>query len=175
MELFRFTPEAQKFAETWHLAKAKSSGFDLQSMNDEMYSSKILGDMLYGANATDFSLRFDKEFFSDNFNNIIDAHESLGMFNTYDYLIKGALGQKTEVTFEVPKPGHLIINVAEIGGKTKTITHGGDDLLAKSQSGTKEDLLLKFTTSEYALNQVIKMIESINVAGVFIEIKFIRS
>lgn len=175
MELFRFTPEAQKFADTWNLAKAKSCGYSLQSMSSEMYSSKILGEILYDAEATDFSLRFDREFFSNNYNNIIDAHEDLGMFNTYEYLIKGALGQRTQVTFEVPKGGHLIINISEIGDKTKTITQNGDDLLVKNQSGTKEDLLLKATTSEYTLNQVIKMIESINVAGVFIEIKFVRS
>lgn len=175
MELFRFTPEAKTFSELWHKAKARSSGFALQDMNETAYSSKILGEVIYDSNATDFSLRFDREFFSSNMNNIIDAHENLGMFNTYEYLIKGALGPNTNVTFEVPKGGHLIINIAEVGDKAQSLTQSGESLLVKNSAGLKENLLFKATTSEFTLNQVIKMIESINVAGVFIEIKFIRS
>lgn len=175
MELFRFTPEAKTFSELWHKAKAKSSGFALQDMNETAYSSKILGEVIYDSNATDFSLRFDREFFSTNMNNIIDAHEDLGMFNTYEYLIKGALGPNTSVTFEVPNPGYLIINIAEVGDKTQALTQSGERLLVKSNTGSKDSLLFKATTSEFTLNQVVKMVESISVAGVFVEIKFIRS
>lgn len=171
--LFRRSIESDKFLKVWEAAKNKNTGLSLLDMDKKAYGSKILGYTLYDANATDFQLRFDREFFAENYDGIIDSHETLATYETIIYLIKAALGQNTVVNFETPSPAHLIININEPSVLSEFTTLEGDRVMAKNQAGTLDELMLKSTTSQYTLNQVETMLKSIEGAGVYVEYNFI--
>lgn len=172
--LFRNSEGGAKFLKVWDAAKAKNSGFALIDMNQKGYGSKVLGYALADAGATDFQLRFDREFFSDNYDKIIDSHETLGTYDTIIFLIKAALGRGTTVTFESPLPAHLIVNIQEASVLSNFATKSGDQVMAMDGASGLNYLMFKSTTSEYTLNQVETMLKSIEASGVFIGYKFIK-
>lgn len=171
--LFRNSEESGKFLNVWEAAKNKNTGLALLDMDKSAYGSKVLGYALYDANATDFQLRFDRDFFAENYDGIIDSHETLATFETIIYLIKAALGQSTVINFESPNPAHLIININEPSVLSEFATLTGDQVMATNQAGTLDELMLKSTTSQYTLNQVETMLKSIEGAGVYVEYNFI--
>lgn len=172
--LFRKSIESDKFLKVWEAAKNKNTGLSLLEMDNKAYGSKALGYALYDAEATDFQLRFDREFFAENYNGIIDSHETLATYETIIYLIKAALGQNTIVNFETPSPAHLIININEPSVLVEFATLTGDQVMATNQAGTLDELMLKAATSPYTLNQVVTMLKSIEGAGVYVEYNFIK-
>lgn len=172
--LFRSSDGGQKFLDVWNKAKSKNTGFALVEMNKNCYGSKILGYTLADAEATDFQLRFDRDFFAENYDEIIDSHETLATYDTIIFLIKAALGNGTVVTFEAPESAHLIINIQERSELANFVTVSGDKIMAKNQSGGLDFLMFKSTASEYTLNQVKSMLKSIEGAGVFVEYNFIK-
>ncbi|AUR98984.1 hypothetical protein NVP1259O_22 [Vibrio phage 1.259.O._10N.286.48.F4] len=169
--LFRNSIEGGRFLNVWNAAKSANSGVSLHDMDQESYGSKILGYTLADANATDFALRFDREFFAANYDRIIDSHETLGTMNTIIYLAQAALGFDAVVTLESPNPAHLIIHIQEPSKLGNAATLVGEQIITKS--GDK--LMFKATTSEYTLNQVETMLRSIEAAGVYIEYNFIEA
>jgi hypothetical protein len=168
--LFRNSIEGGRFLNVWNAAKSANSGVALYDMDQESYGSKILGYTLADANATDFALRFDREFFATNYDRIIDSHETLGTMDTIIYLIQAAMTTGTIVTLESPNPAHLIIHIQEPSSLGNAFTLTGDQVITKSS----DKLMFKATTSEYTLNQVKTMLRSIEAAGVFVEYDFIK-
>lgn len=172
--LFRKSDDGQKFLNIWNVAKSKISGAALYKMNDKCYGSEVLGYALADAGATDFEIRFDRDFFAKNYNQIIDSHETLGTYDTIEFLVRAALGSGTVVTFDSPAPAHLIINIQEPSSLANALTIAGDKIMAKDGAGGLNYLMFKATTSEYTLNQVKTMLKSIEASGVFIEYNFIE-
>lgn len=171
-ELLRYTPEAEKFESVWMKTKTANHGRDLRNMKAQTFGSKILGETLYDANATDFYLLFDRDFFIENYDRIIDAHENLGTFETYIFLIKASLGQDTQVTFESPSAGHLKIYIVEASEVHEMVTQSGDDVEVKTESAGAASLGLKASTSIHTTNQVESMLKSIEAGGIFVEYFF---
>lgn len=172
-QLFRYTPEAESFHRVFLKSKGATAGKSLIDFKADTYGSKALGYALYDSEATDFYLRFDRDFFSENYNGIIDAHEYLGTFETYLYLIRAALGQQTVVSFDTPSAGHLIINISEFSILKNAVTISGDQIIAINETGGEDELQFDATTSIYTISQVKTMLESIEAGGVFVEYNFL--
>lgn len=172
--LFRKSEGGQRFLNVWNDAKSRNQGFALFDMDKKVCGSKVLGYTLADTSATDFQLRFDREFFAENYDQIINSHETLATYETLIFLIKAALGAETVVTFESPNPAHLIVNIQEPSNLARMKTIGGDTVMAKDGAGALNYLMLKATTSQYTLNQVEMMLKSIEAAGVFVEYNFIK-
>lgn len=169
--LFRQSEGGQRFLNVWNHAKSLNTGYALVDMNDTVYGSQAFGYALHDAEATDFQLRFDRDFFSLNYDQIIDSHETLATYDTIIYLIKAALGQNTVISFETPLSGYLIVNIQEPSVNVNAATLAGNLIKTKT---TLDQLMWKATTSEYTLNQVKTMLESIELAGVYVEYNFIK-
>lgn len=171
-ELLRYTPEAERFESAWMEAKTKNQGSDLRKMKSQTFGSRVLGETLYDSNATDFYLLFDRDFFIDNYERIIDAHERLGTFETYIFLIKAALGEDTQVTFESPNAGHLKIYIVEASEVREMVTQSDDEVTVKTEGAVISNLGLRASTSIYTTNQVKAMLQSLEASGVFVEYFF---
>jgi hypothetical protein len=156
------------FADVYQKAKNSVSGKALVGMDSQVIGSKILGDTLESTDLVQLGFTLQPDFFSRHYQDIFAALKSAGTFESYVTLIRALLGEKTEVTFEIPKAGHLKINVIEEvelrGLMTKQNDGGGmiDDTQPRG-------VLIATATSHWAIQQILLALQNLQPNGIFVE------
>lgn len=197
-QLFKLNEENRKFFEIMKNAKAMTTSSDLVQMYNEVVGSRALGEVIFDNGFVDFGFEIGREFFVDNYLSIIEAMTKPITLPSYRILIKALLGEEVEVTFDIPKPGHLIVNVIEqmedFGLKSLageglmfTITTNNErgwavrpDSGLMSRAGVgfafrkkyEYGVLLASTLSPYTIEQARNVLENLNTGGVYTEYNF---
>jgi hypothetical protein len=141
---------------------------------DTFQTSQYFGEFLYDNQLSDLAEFFTREYWIRNFPAIISALSKAGTFEAYIEIITSALGE-TNVTFENPNPSHLIIRLDQ---PTAIYGFGAWHNLALAQlipdqvQYPNSELAVGTSTAPLTVNETLKMIELLNVNGVFVEVIF---
>lgn len=197
-QLFKSNEENRRLLEVVKNAKAQNISLDSVSMYKEILGSRSLGEVIFDNGLVDFGFDIDREFFVNNYLAILDAMTKPIVMETHRILIKSLLGENVEVTFEIPKPGHLIVNVIEqtsdfglkspdgygltastIGPNSKGwALRSGDGLKARSGAGfsfrgrVNVGVKLSSAITDYTIEQARNVLENLTTEGVFTEFNF---
>lgn len=79
------------------------------------YSAFSLGDVLWNSGAIPLKNAIKKEVFRESFDAIFNAFVYVGTFESYMTVFKSIFGDDVEVTFGVPAPGKLTIDIVAAG------------------------------------------------------------
>lgn len=149
----------QQEIETWRL-------------QDDFASSQFFGEFLWDNNAFDLARFFSRDYWSKNYRAILEAMRIAGTYESFLVVLRSALGDAVEVTFEVPNPSHLIIraNPAEYLHQWEALQPSGlrEDIYGM-HNGELQPLEFSDPSAGLQLNETIKLIEHLNVNGLFIE------
>lgn len=142
---------------------------------DEIITSKTMGYFIWDNNLSDLVPFFGREYFANNFTSIIAALGVAGTFEAYIAIITSAIGSGTEVTFESPKPSHLIITINADTTKSTAGAYHEDalqTLIPDQNQYPDTEMIFSVTQSQLTINETEKLIELLNVNGVVVEINF---
>lgn len=132
-ELFKNDDECNFFHNIILEAKDIVNGDELVKMLNGVLESEMIGQVLYD-HALDLGFDIDRDFFVTHSAAILAAMQNAGCLPAYITLIRYLLGEDTEIIFEQPAEGHLIVNIKEkvisedglggmtIGGKGELVT-----------------------------------------------------
>jgi hypothetical protein len=82
---------------------------------DEAYSTFALGELLFDEGISPLSNAIPRNIFREAFESIIDAFVSAGTFESYLTVFRQIFGDEVEVTFGIPDPGKLTIDIVAPG------------------------------------------------------------
>lgn len=82
---------------------------------DDAYICDKLGEILWESNRSPLSTAMKKEIFSTSFEGITEAFVNAGTFESYLTVFRKIFGDDVEVTFTVPGPGKLNIDILAQG------------------------------------------------------------
>lgn len=85
------------------------------TMFDECYGCFILGELLYDNNYAPLANAIPREIFRESFEVLFDSFLTAGSFESYLVVFKQVFGDDVEVTFTVPAPGKLEIDIVATG------------------------------------------------------------
>jgi hypothetical protein len=102
------------------MAAVASSIFEARALElDEFFENAFtaypLGDLLWTENRAPLSNAILQSIFRISFPEIVDAFVVAGSFESYLSVFRKIFGEEVEVTFVVPAPGKLEINVTALG------------------------------------------------------------
>lgn len=86
-------------------------GIQLDAFHDGAYSASPLGDVLYEDNRSPLANAIDQDIYRETFNEVFTAFRVAGSFESYLDVFKKIFGETVEVTFTVPDPGKLQIDI----------------------------------------------------------------
>lgn len=169
-ELFKDDEMDQLFYGITLTAKQESMINELVKMNKEVIGSKVFGYVLYDNGTFPVMTNLNRDFFAENYIVILTAMGQAGVYDSYTFLIKQVLGVGVVIEYKVPKPRHLIINIANLEKtETKITTSSGLWLSTRSNLG----LIATQTNSEFTINQLKKVLEILaNPSGTYLDIRF---
>ena len=142
--------------------------------NDAFIYSKAFGEFVYDNKLFDLSEFFSREYFSNNFPAIISAISRAGTFEAYIEIITSALGE-SNVTFEVPSASHLIIRMdipTSIYNFGAWHNYEKVDIIPSQTQYPNGLLSFRHSTAPLTVNETLKLIEMLNVNGIFVEVIF---
>lgn len=197
-QLFKSNEENRRLFEVVKNAKAQNISLDSVSMYNEILGSKALGAVIFDNGLVDFGFDIDREFFVNNYLAILDAMTKPIVMETHRILIKSLLGESVSVTFSIPNPGHLIVNIIEqtseyglkspddIGIMAGVVNSTGNGwairtdkgLINRADSGFslrgRVDVGIKLSSviSDYTIEQARNVLENLTTEGVFTEFNF---
>lgn len=91
----------------------------LSGQKDEFYSDAygcfVLGDLLYDNNYTPLANAIPRAVFRESFEFIFEAFITAGSMYSYIDVFKKIFGEDVDITFGVPSPGKLTIDIVAIG------------------------------------------------------------
>lgn len=181
------------------IRKAKHGSMsDILTMSNEIIGSRKLGELLFDNGLIDFGFEIDREFFINHYLAIFDAMSKPFTLPNYKILINTILGESVDVTFSIPHPGHLIVNIDEIRdvsgltspqnfgvliGKTSLFGSGwavrpDGGLKARNENGfafrSRVDygVLLTSVISNYTIEQARNLLKFMTTAGIYTEFNF---
>lgn len=82
---------------------------------EECYGCYVLGEMLYDNNYAPLSNAIPREIFRTSFATIFNSFLEAGSFESFISVFKNVFGEDVQVTFEVPAPGKLNIDIVATG------------------------------------------------------------
>ena len=141
---------------------------------DEFTYSKAFGEFVYDNELFDLAEFFSRDYFSVNFPAIISAIGRAGTFEAYIEIITSALGE-SNVTFEVPSASHLIIRMdipTSIYNFGAWHNYEKVDIIPNQTQHPNSVLSFRHSTAPLTVNETLKLIEMLNVNGVFVEVIF---
>lgn len=197
-QLFKNNDDNEKFHQIWKKVKTDLTASELLKMKGEIIGSKALGYALFDIGVFDVGFELDREFFAENYLVILEALSRPITFDSYIIIIKALLGENVSVSFSVPSPGHLIINITETALEFGLTDSDGAGVLATlignlgagwaTQHGTGIEtlqgtgitfrkfsdygILVNSVISPYTLEQARVVLESLITSGVFTEYNF---
>ena len=82
---------------------------------DEAYTCFVLGEILYDSNRAPLANAIPRDIFRESFATIFDYFIEAGSFESYLSVFRNVFGEDVEVTFTVPGPGRLEIDIVATG------------------------------------------------------------
>lgn len=82
---------------------------------EDAYNCFLLGDLLFENELAPLANAIPQEIFRESFSEIFTAFESAGTFEAYLTVFRKIFGEDVEVTFTVPDPGKLQIDIVAEG------------------------------------------------------------
>lgn len=197
-QLFKNNEENRRLFEVVKNAKAQNISLDAVLMYGEIVGSRALGEVIFDNGLVDFGFDIDRDFFVNNYLAILEVMTKPIVMKTHRILIKSLLGETVEVTFEIPKPGHLIVNVIEqtsefglespdsIGLMAGVINATGKGWALRNGNGIETrsnvgfslrgrvnvGIKLSSAITEYTIEQARNVLENLTTEGVFTEFNF---
>lgn len=89
--------------------------FEKENFFDEAYACFVLGELLYDSNRSPLANAIPRDIFREAFSTIFDAFLVAGSFESYMTVFRNIFGEAIEVTFTVPAPGKLNIDIVAPG------------------------------------------------------------
>lgn len=175
VQLFRDREFSIRFDRWIAQLKNLQSAF-LWNFNDNIASSKTFGEFIYDNNLSDLVPFFSREYFSNNWTAIISAFEVAGTFECYLIVIRSAIGEGTIVNFEVPSESHLIINITNPTGLNQWSAYSSQelkDVIPDQIQYPDSTLVFQQSISNLTINEMLKLIELLNVNGVYVEVNLV--
>lgn len=86
------------------------------------YSCFVLGEVLYDTNRAPLARAIPREIFREAFATIFESFLFAGTFESYIEVFRNIFGESVEVTFTVPAPGKLNIDIVATGLSTYGFT-----------------------------------------------------
>lgn len=132
-------------------------------MFEDCFECFILGDLLYDTGRAPLANAIPREIFRQIFATVFDQFVLAGSAESYLFVFRKIFGDDVEVTFTVPAPGKLQIDIQAVGIELNNFgvrhiednTYVLDDLI--TQSGTDNIVFqtVKGFQSEYELEQML--------------------
>jgi hypothetical protein len=141
---------------------------------DTYITSPYFGEFLYDNGLSDLAEFFTRDYWIANFPAIVSALSKAGTYEAYIEIINSALGD-ANVTFENPDPSHLIIRLDQptaIYGFGAWHNFEIAQLIPDQIQYPNSELVVGTSTAPLTVNETLKMIELLNVNGVFVEVIF---
>lgn len=82
---------------------------------DQCYGCFVLGELLYDNDLSPLANAIPRDIFRSSFETIFEAFISAGTFEGYITVFKKIFGDDVEITFGVPAPGKLTIDIVATG------------------------------------------------------------
>lgn len=82
---------------------------------DDAYGCFVLGELLYDNNYAPLANAIPRDIFRESFATVFDAFLVAGSFESYLTVFRNIFGDDVEVTFGVPSPGKLTIDIVAEG------------------------------------------------------------
>lgn len=82
---------------------------------DDAYACFVLGELLYDNDYAPLARAIPREIFRESFATVFDAFLTAGSFESYLTVFRNIFGDDVEVTFTVPAPGKLNIDIVAAG------------------------------------------------------------
>lgn len=112
-ELFLKNESCEFFHAVSSKAKERTLSDAILAINDHAIGSEALGYTIYDTSARYRDFGIDRDFFAKNYIAILFALKHAGTFRSYTTLIKSALGERTKVSFTIPQPGVLNVEIKQ--------------------------------------------------------------
>lgn len=173
MQFFKGDSEELKYYESGRtiletLSSHKSEFFT------EAYGCFVLGELLYDNNYAPLANAIPRAIFRESFETLFESFLAAGSFESYITVFKNIFGDSVEVTFTVPAPGKLNIDIVATGLETygMTVREIVDDLyeyftLVDDEGDRIVLQAVKGFESQYELEQMLfEMVP----AGIYTEI-----
>lgn len=87
----------------------------LDQFFDGAYASFVLGELLYDTGRSPLANAIPREIFRESFAKIFDSFLLAGSFESYLTVFRNIFGEDVDVTFTVPAPGKLNIDIVAAG------------------------------------------------------------
>lgn len=149
----------QQEIETWRL-------------QDDFAASTFFGQFLWDNNLFDLARFFSRDYWSRNYRAILEAMRVAGTYESFLIVLRSALGEAVVVTFENPNPSHLVIraNPAEYLQRWEALLPDGTrEYVDGMHDGAIVPLEFADPSAGLQLNETLKLIEHLNINGLFIE------
>ena len=173
VQLFRDREFSYRF-DQWIASVVEFQGRHILNLVDDYASSKSMGYFIWDNNLCDIAEYFSREYFSDNFESIIQAFERAGTHEAYILIIRSALGPTTSVRFDHVNPAHLRIL---IGNPSASGNLGFYKASTGETSAWIDDkarnLTAESSTTNLTLNETVNLIKLLTVNGMFVEVEFV--
>ena len=175
VQLFRYCDEFNERFSSWTARIKNLQGRNLARFFDTIAESKTYGYFIWDNNLSDLAQFFTREYFADNWTAILSAFRIAGTFEAYILVIQSALGASTTITFAVPEASHLIISIQEPTGSFGWGAWTAEQLqtVIPDQTQYPDDVMIfQQSITGLTVSETVKLIELLNVNGVFVEIEF---
>lgn len=141
-------------------------------LKDTFNRSQNFGGFLWDNQLMDLARFFTRRYWVDNFPAIIRAMEIAGTYEAILIVVESAMGTG-RITFENPAPSHLIVNIA-VGTESQPWVartgEGREQIIANEPDGA-DDIYFVDSTTALTFEETAKLIELLNVTGVFLEVR----
>lgn len=142
-------------------------------LKDTFPDSQDFGAFLWDNQLMDLAKFFTRRYWVDNFPAIIRAMEIAGTYEAILIVVESAMGTG-RITFENPNPSHLIVNIS-VGTEhqpwvSRNSNSTREQMIANEPDGP-DDFYFVDSSSALTFEETAKLIELLNVTGVFIEVR----
>lgn len=170
-QLFRDDDACNYFFEIIKATKRENYIDDLVKMSKEATSSQAFGYALYDSGAFPQLSNLSRDFFAENYEAILNAMSSAGVFDAYILLVKQIMGDSTLISHEIKNPGHLIIKIMSVESSLSNLATSDDMQIATSELA---GILVRVPVSDFAVMQLKKTLEVLcQPGGIYVELIFV--
>lgn len=138
------------------------------SLKDTFPTSRHFGEFLWDNQLMDLAAFFSRRYWSTNYEAIIKAMGQAGTYEAIITVVESAMGAGY-ITFENPAPSHLIVRITPEVVNHNWVDETGDNVQALDGTNL-DDVIFADSASPLSFQETVKLIELLNVNGVFIEI-----
>ncbi|EHJ9981305.1 Ig-like domain-containing protein [Vibrio parahaemolyticus] len=170
-QLFRDDEVCNYFFKIINTTKGDNYINELVKMSKEASSSQVFGYALYDSGAFPQLSNLSRDFFANNYEAILDAMTSAGVFNSYILLIRQIIGDSTVIFHEVVNPGHLSLRIVKTESEIQKLATSDELQLATSNN---LGLLVTVPVSDYTVMQLLKTLQALcQPAGIYVDVRTI--